>query len=320
MHSIEAMNRDIHRQIEQLVSLDLQSVEENIEDCIFTGSGDSFVASLIGSYASNYRAKCCHPMDIVMNPKIVLNRKVFLVSVSGSTRATLLAAKMAKRYAQRTVSITAKPESPLGRTSDELIKVQYKSTNVVTAGTIGFTACVMNCISLMIKVKVNNLQKTFNESAECAESLIKCEVEEPSKHVFLGNGLAFPAALYGSLKMNEVFGMATFAYNLDDYCHSPIFSIKTNDMIIIMANNEGDVRVSKVIRNHLSKHNVPVFSITSTRQNMVKNILKFIFFSQLYPAKLAMKNGLEDCYFLKNSDLLGLSSSLIYTKTANSLQ
>lgn len=320
MQSIEAMNRDIHHQIEQLVSLELPSVEENIDNCIFTGSGDSFVASLIGSYVSSCRAKCCHPMDIVMNPKIVLNRKVFLVSVSGATRATLLAAKMAKRYAQRTVSITAKPESLLGRTSDELIKVRYKSANVVTAGTIGFTTCVMNCISLMNKVKLNNLQNTFDESVDYAESLVHFVVEEQSKYVFLGNGLAFPAALYGSLKMNEVFGKATSAHNLDDYCHSPIFSIKSNDIIIIMANNEDDVRVSKVIKNRLSRHNVSVFYIPSTRQNIVKKILKFIFFSQLYPARLAMKNGLKDCYFLKNSDLLRLSSKLIYTSIANTLQ
>ncbi len=313
MHSIDAMSRDICSQKEQLVSLELPSIEENIEDCIFTGSGDSFVASLIGSYASNYRAKYCHPMDIVTSPKIVLNRKVFFVSISGSTRATLLAAKMAKRYAKRTVSITAKPESPLGRTSDELIRVRYKSSNVVTAGTIGFTACVINCISLMNKVKLNNLQKIFNESADCAESLIDFEADQPSKHVFLGNGPAFPAALYASLKMIEVFGVATFAYNLDEYCHSPIFNIKTDDRIIIMANNEDDVRVGKVIKNRLNKHHVSVFYITSTRKNMIKNLLKFIFFSQLYPAKLAMKNGLDDCYFLKNTDLLSLSSSLIYT-------
>jgi glucosamine 6-phosphate synthetase-like amidotransferase/phosphosugar isomerase protein len=165
----------------------------------------------------------------------------------------------------------------------------------------------------MNKVKLNNLQNTFDESVDYAESLIHFVVEEPSKYVFLGNGLAFPAALYGSLKMNEVFGKATSAYNLDDYCHSPIFGIKSNDMIIIMANNEDDVRVSKVIKNRLIRHNVSVFYITSTRQNIVKKILKFIFFSQLYPAKLAMKNGLKDCYFLKNSDLLRLSSKLIYT-------
>ena len=313
MHSIDAMSRDIDSQKEQLVSLELPSIEENIEDCIFTGSGDSFVASLIGSYASNYRAKCCHPMDIVMNPKIALNRKVFLVSISGSTRATLLAAKMAKRYAKRTVSITAKRKSPLGKISDELIHVRYKSSNVVTAGTIGFTACMINCISLMNEVKLSNLEKIFNESAACAEFLINLQADEPSKHVFLGNGPAFPAALYGSLKMVEVFGIDTFAYNLDEYCHAPIFNTKTGDRIIIMANNEADLRICKVIKTRLNKHHVSVFYITSTRQNMVKNLLKFIFFSQLYPSKLAMKNRLEDCYFLKNTDLLGLSSSLIYT-------
>ena len=46
---------------------------------------------------SSYNAICCHPMDIVLNPAIVRNRKVYLVSLSGSTRATICAAKVAKK-------------------------------------------------------------------------------------------------------------------------------------------------------------------------------------------------------------------------------
>jgi fructoselysine-6-P-deglycase FrlB-like protein len=313
MRSIEAMNKDIEHQIEQLGSLELPLIEKNIDDCFFTGSGDSYVASLIGSYASNFRAKCCHPMDIVLNPKIVSNRKVFLVSVSGATKATLLAANLAKKYAQRTISITSKPDSPLGKISDKLFRLGYKSEKVVTSGTIGFTASMLCCISLVRKVKLDNIQEIYNEASVNAELLIDHTVRGSFKHIFLGNGLAYPAALYGSLKMNEVFGVSSFAYNLDDFCHAPIFGVKPDDRIIILANSEGDAQVGKIIASHMGKENVLTFDITSTKQNMVKNLLEFIFFSQLYPAKLALTNGLKDCYFLRNKELLALSSSLIYS-------
>jgi len=313
MRSIEAMNRDIEHQIEQLGKLVLPLIERNINGCVFTGSGDSYVASLIGSYASNFRAKCCHPMDIVLNPKIVSNRKVFLISVSGGTKATLLAAKLAKKYAKRTVSITANPDSPLGKTSDKLLRLRYKSEKEATSGTIGFTASTMFCLSLVRKVKLDNILEIYDESSAKAELLTDHTALGSSKHIFLGNGLAYPAALYGSLKMNEVFGVSSFAYNLDDFCHAPIFSVKPNDTIIIFADSAGDAQVSKVIGSHLGKVNVSSFDITSTKQNKVENLLEFIFFSQLYPAKLASSNGLKNCYFLENKELLALSSSLIYS-------
>ncbi len=313
MRSIEAMNRDIEHQKEQLINLKLPPMEENIDSCVFTGSGDSYVASLIGSYASNCRAKCCHPMDIVLNPRIVSNRKLFLVSVSGATKATLLAAKSAKKYAIKTVSLTANPESPLGKASNEQLILRYQGSNVKTSGTIGFTACMMSCLSLMIKVKLKNLLDIYNESSSQAELISNYVVQKTSIHNFLGNGLAYPAALYGSLKINEVFGLAAFAYNLDDYCHSPIFSVKSNDRIIILANNEYDIRIGKVIESHLSSYDIPIFHVAAVKRDTVMNLLKFIFFLQLYPAKLALKNGLKDCFFLENSELLALSSSLIYS-------
>jgi hypothetical protein len=45
---------------------------------------------------------------------------------------------------------------------------------------------------------------------------------------------------------------------------------------------------------------------------MVESLLKSIFFLQLYVVKLAVKNRLKDCYFLRNQRLLSLSSQLIY--------
>jgi fructoselysine-6-P-deglycase FrlB-like protein len=318
MRSIEAMETEIEYQTEDLEKLEFPRPQTSIDDCVITGSGDSYVASLIAMYVSGYKAVCCHPMDIVLNPAIVRNRKVYLVSVSGATKATMRAAKVANKFALKTIAITTRPESPLAKSSDELISVRYKSTSIPTSGTIGFTASMLCCISLVCKVKLNNVRKIYNESIALADYLTNYKIKKSPSYILLGNGIVFPAALYGSLKMIEVFGIHSLAYSLDEFCHSPIFSIKRNDRIIILGNDACDLRISKTIMNQLDKMGVSTLYVDCRKRSMIETLLKSIFFMQLYAVKLAVKNLVKDCYFLRNERLLALSSRLIYGSTLRS--
>ncbi|MFY9870948.1 MAG: SIS domain-containing protein [Candidatus Nitrosopolaris sp.] len=313
MRSIEAMETEIGYQIEDLEKLELPRPQARLDHCVITGSGDSYVASLVTKYVSSYNAICCHPMDIVFNPAIVRNRKVYLVSLSGSTRATICAAKVAKKTALRTIAVTARPESPLAKSSDDIILIRYNSTNIPTSGTIGFTASMLCCLSLVSKVDyLSNVKNIYEESIVQADYLSNYEIKRSTSHIFLGNGVFFPAALYGSLKMNEVFGVRSLAYSLDEFCHSPIFSIKNKDRIIIVGSDTRDLDVSKTIMNQLAEINIVTFYVDCRKRSMIEGLLKSIFFLQLYVVKLAVKNRLKDCYFLRNQRLLSLSSQLIY--------
>ena len=194
MRSIEAMETEIEYQIEDLEKLELPQPQTSFDDCVITGSGDSYVASMVTSYMSSYNAICCHPMDIVLNPAIVRNRKVYLVSLSGSTRATICAAKVAKKAALRTIAVTTRPESPLAKSSDDIISIRYNSTNIPTSGTIGFTASMLCCLSLVRKVDyLNNVKNIYNESIVLADYLTNYKIKRSTSHIFLGNGIAFPA-------------------------------------------------------------------------------------------------------------------------------
>ncbi|MFY9799210.1 MAG: SIS domain-containing protein [Candidatus Nitrosopolaris sp.] len=307
------METEIGYQIEDLEKLELPRPQARLDHCVITGSGDSYVASLVTKYVSSYNAICCHPMDIVFNPAIVRNRKVYLVSLSGSTRATICAAKVAKKTALRTIAVTARPESPLAKSSDDIILIRYNSTNIPTSGTIGFTASMLCCLSLVSKVDyLSNVKNIYEESIVQADYLSNYEIKRSTSHIFLGNGVFFPAALYGSLKMNEVFGVRSLAYSLDEFCHSPIFSIKNKDRIIIVGSDTRDLDVSKTIMNQLAEINIVTFYVDCRKRSMIEGLLKSIFFLQLYVVKLAVKNRLKDCYFLRNQRLLSLSSQLIY--------
>jgi fructoselysine-6-P-deglycase FrlB-like protein len=201
----------------------------------------------------------------------------------------------------------------LAKCSDDIIPIRYNSTNIPTSGTIGFTTSMLCCLSLVSKVDyLRNVKRIYNESIVPADYLSNHKLENSNSHIFLGNGIFFPAALYGSLKMNEVFGVRSFAYSLDEFCHSPIFSIKNKDRVIIFGSNTCDFDVSKIITNKLSEINILTFYVDCRNRSMIKSLLKSIFFLQLYVVKLAVKNRLKDCYFLKNRRLLSLSSQLIY--------
>jgi fructoselysine-6-P-deglycase FrlB-like protein len=313
MRSIEAMEKEIGYQLAYLQKLELPRPEAKFHDCVITGSGDSYVASLVTKYMSGYNVVCCHPMDIVFDPAIVRNRKVYLVSISGRTRATICAARVAKKNALRTIAVTTRPDSPLAKCSDDIISIRYNSTNIPTSGTIGFTASMLYCLSLVSKVDyLSNLKHIYKQSIVQADYLSNYKLKSSASHIFLGNGIFFPAALYGSLKMNEVFGVRSFAYSLDEFCHSPIFSIKNKDRIIIVGSDKRDLSVSKKITNQLSEINIVTFYIDCRNGGMIESLLKSIFFLQLYVVKLAVKNMVKDCYFLRNQRLLSLSSQLIY--------
>jgi fructoselysine-6-P-deglycase FrlB-like protein len=313
MRSIEAMETEIAYQLEELEKLELPRPQISFDDSVITGSGDSYVASLVTRYVSDYNTICCHPMDIVLNPAIARNRKVYLVSLSGSTRATICAAQVAKKVALRTIAITARPESPLAKSCDDIISIHYNSTNIPTSGTIGFTASMLCCLSLVSKVdNLKDVKNIYNESIPMAEYLADYKIKKSAANIFLGNGIMYPAALYGSLKMNEVFGVRSLGYSLDEFCHSPIFSVKSNDRIIILGSDECDVRISKTMMAKLAELDVTTLYADCRKRTMIERLIKSIFLLQLYAVKLAVNNGLKDCYFLRNQRLLALSSQLIY--------
>jgi glucosamine--fructose-6-phosphate aminotransferase (isomerizing) len=331
MNSIDAMETEIRYQVENLSKSNLPK-QTNLSDCMFIGSGDSYVAALIAQYASNHKVICCNPMDIVLNPEIAKNRRIYIVSISGNTKANILAAKIAKEQNVWTTAVTANPESKLAKSCDEIMEVQYKTTGIPTSGTISFTSSMLSCLSLVSEVNdFDNLKMIYRETKNEVESLIIDDdndddniLENLSSYIFLGDGILFPVAIYGALKVNEVFGSKSFAYPLEEFCHSPIFSIKRNDKIMILGNKEYVKRInnsnsnSRTLNDRLEELDFSSCFYTNcsssggNKLSLTEMLLKSIFFLQLYIVKQAIIRGVKDCYFLQNKDILKLSSFFIY--------
>jgi fructoselysine-6-P-deglycase FrlB-like protein len=325
MNSVDAMEIEIRYQVENLSKLNLPK-QTNLGDCMIVGSGDSYVAALIAQYASNHKVICCNPMDIVLNPEIAKNRRIYIVSVSGNTKANILAAKVAKGQDVQTTAITANPESKLAKSCDEIIEFQYKNTGIPTSGTISFTSSMLSCLSLVSEVKyLGNLEMIYRETRNEVGRLIDDDddyniLEDLSSYIFLGDGILFPVAIYGALKINEVLGSKSFAYPLEEFYHSPIFSVKRDDKIMILGNKECDIITNsgKSLYDKLEELDFSSCSYTNCSSNsgnklsLTEMLLKSILFVQLYVVKQAIKRGVKDCYFLQDKDMLKLSSFFIY--------
>lgn len=298
MNAIEAMQAEIEYQVQDLKRQVLPLQGKN---CLFVGSGDSYVAGLAAQYAFGGRARCCYPTDIIQNPSMADGRSVFVVSISGSTKANILAAKIAKRRIARTVAITARPSSPLARACDQVIELKYKSAGVATAGTISFTTSMFACISLVTKVQLPDLGRIYKQAQSQAEQIAR-KIDKGS-YFILGNGMLYPIAIYGALKFNEVFGARAVAYPAEEFCHSPLFSLKKGDQLIALNAEQLSRRLNR--EGFSSVH-------ADFDGEGIELLLQSTFFMQLLVLKLAQRRGLISCYFLKNKKLLKTSSDFIY--------
>ena len=312
MNAIEAMQAEIEYQVQDLHKLELSSPVNN---CLFVGSGDSYIAGLAAQYYSGSYAICCSPIDIIKNHLLVKRRNLIIVSISGNTQANIVAAKIAKKHGVGTISaLTARSSSRLAKSCDQTIELKYKSTGVTTAGTISFTLSMIKCISLSTELQLrSNIRKMYN----CAEKQAKQAISKfddksnssNTSYFILGNSQLHAIALYGALKFNEIFGAKAMAYPAEEFCHSPLFSIKNTDQVIVLGGDADDNN------RELSKRlNEEGFSSVHVgfKSTGIELLLESTFFMQLFVLKLAQKYGLTSCYFLRNKKLLRVSSDFIY--------
>ena len=313
MNAIEAMQAEIEYQVQDLHNLNLSSPW--VRDSLFVGSGDSYVAGLAAQYFSGSHAICCYPIDIIKNPSLVERRNLFIVSISGNTLANILAAKIAKKHGvSKITALTARPSSRLAKSCDQTIELKYRNTGIITAGTISFVASMIKCISLTIQLRLpSDLRKIYNRAETQAKQVIskidnKSRSSSSSSYFILGNGQLHAIAMYGALKFNEVFGASAMVYPVEEFCHSPLFSIKETDQAIVLGDNDDNNR-------KLSKRlNEEGFSSAHVRfkNTGIELLLQATFFIQLLVLKLAQKYGLTSCHFLSNKKLLRVSSDFIY--------
>jgi len=306
VNSIEAMKWDIDRQpdeIPHMCSGVTPLTPEQQCAAVITGAGDSFAAALVAEYASSGRIRATDPVDIVLQPEIVKGKRLYLISISGSTRSNIQAAKVARKNGAHVIGITARSESDLARYCHETMLLTYKSAGVVTAGTIGFTASMAVCLSLVAHLDLKNLSTIFAQARSDARE------EYPDASFILGSWITYPLALYGAAKAYEVFGSKVQYCRLEQFGHMELFSTQKSEKVLILPYpGDGAAAATKELTQcGLSVHYLmPEFTL-------IEELL--FYYTFLLQHSVLQKAGavrLEDVNFLINKTLKKASDHLIY--------
>lgn len=307
MNSIEAMEAEIRSQPSNITKFRLRN---SARRCLFVGAGDSYAAGLAAQRVFTGKAACCSALDFVNDPSIGEGRIVHVISVSGRTSANIRAARAAAKKGLRTVAVTTRPDSPLALSCDEIIQLNYKKSPVTTSGTASFLASMMACLSLADSIKIpKNADRLLKLAEHRANDLAYRMRAVTGTVIILADSILLPIAIYGCLKLNEVLGLKAFPYSVEEFCHSPIFSVHQADGIIILGNgrDRGRALAKRLVSEGLLCSHVPI-----SGPGVLAALLQSAFLVQMLALKMAEQNQLQECYFLSNKNLLQVSSDFIY--------
>ena len=145
MNSIESLKLDFNSQIKQLHNIRNKKL---FDDCVYVGSGDSYVAGLIVEYLTGHKCRCYSPSDL-FNSKFIKDKTYCFISVTGKTKANIELARRAKKSGLRTAAVTANEKSKLAQVCDQVIPLKITRVKTPTAGFLTFVANVITCLQLL---------------------------------------------------------------------------------------------------------------------------------------------------------------------------
>jgi len=302
MNSIESLRVDFNSQQRELSNV---HNEKMFDDCIYVGSGDSFVAGLIAEYISGHKCKCYSPSDL-FNSRFNENTTYCFVSVTGNTAANIKVAQNATKCGADTVAVTLTEHSQLAQVCKKTVPLQITSDQSAPAGFTSFAANVVTCLQLAGYVIPKKFELWQKKGIKMSLDLIESIVLPKDTLYILGNKSLYAVALYASLKMSEFFCAVAVPNKLEEFCHSPIFGIKQSDHIWIMGQKD------EATRNSLRKLGIPLSYFDLYSQDTLTQLFVSVFFVQNLMLLLAKKYGYNQLQYPLRKEILKTSSDLIY--------
>jgi fructoselysine-6-P-deglycase FrlB-like protein len=302
MNSIESLRLDFNTQISELGKIKNDRISDNL---IFVGSGDSYVAGLIAEYLTQHNCKCYSPSDL-FNSDLATDQTFCFVSVTGKTKANISVAKRASQAGSKTVAITFNENSQLAQVCDKIIHPNLKRAHTPTAGFGSFVANAVTCLQVSGITVPKKFEAWYQNAVKISQNILDSLVLPVNTVYVLGNNTLYPLALYTSLQMAEFFGTTAVAHKLEEFCHSPIFGLKTDDSVWILGQNESQVN------QRLQMLGLRLSYIELFNSDILAQLFESIFCVQNLMLLLAQRHGLEELQYVTMKDVLKASSDIIY--------
>jgi len=275
---------------------------------IFTGSGDSYAASVFAQEISKGESAALDPYELLRNIRRMRRKNLVIISVSGRTKTNVELARKAKGISTSTLAITANPDSPLARECDETLQLKYRTTGILTSGTISFTTSLLACALLL-----GNLPNIVRvKAATMGTPQLATNLKQIGKgaFVFTGSGVNYALALYGAAKINEILGANAEALYPEQLGHAKLFTIdKKRDFVVCISSGRDKARETYQL---LIKDGFQGSIIAFPDSHVVNRSLKIAIYLQRLVLSLARIKGIEECMFLSDKSRLSLSNRMIY--------
>jgi len=303
MNSIDSLKLDFNSQIKELNNIHNKKI---FDDCIYVGSGDSYVAGLIAEYLTNHKCKCYSPSDL-LNSRFIDDKTYCFISVTGKTKANIQIARQAAQAGVKTVAVTLNKNSKLAEICSEIVPLKITKVNTPTAGFSTFVANVVTCLQLAGIIIPKKFDSWHKNGLELSSSSLESVILPDETSYILGNNLFYAIALYSSFQMAEFFGTTVIAHKLEEFCHSPIFGVKKFHDLWILGQNE------ELISQRLEKLGFRISYFELYNSDILTQLFESIFFVQNLVLLLARKYGHTELHYVMLKDVLKASSDIIYS-------
>jgi fructoselysine-6-P-deglycase FrlB-like protein len=307
LREIEAQAFDLPDYLQYLDSLSLDPADPN--DSLFVGAGDSYAAASFAERLANFGPRSFDPYDLIRNPQAAKDKSVFIISVSGKTRANLEVAEAVRPLAKEVIVITANEESTLAKSSSREVHLKFSKSPGLTPGTNSFT-CSLLAMSAILGNRTGKLEVA--KMIEQAKGRMHTNLDFPSGVHFVGSGLYYPIAMYGYAKLCEFVGGPAEYQLLEEFSHMNLFSVRDKDLVVILPAGQEDRRSLDL---HASLERAGIKSLLLAFEKSNDKISQAIYYSiqlQYLALTLAQLHGLKEPAFLQRKNLLEISDRMIY--------
>jgi fructoselysine-6-P-deglycase FrlB-like protein len=303
MNSIESLKVDFDSQIRQLNKIRAEKISDEL---IYVGSGDSYAAGLVAEFVTDHKCRCYSPSDL-FNSTFINDKTYCFVSVTGKTKANIKVAERATQAGVRTVAITLNKNSKLAQVCKEVVPLEITRTQTPTAGFSTFVTNVITCLQISGITVPQKFDIWYKKGVQLSLDFLESIVLPRQESVYLlGNNVLYAIALYTSFQMAEFFGSTVIAHKLEEFCHSPIFGLKSSDYVWILGQNESQVN------QRLSALGLHLSYIELYNQDLLAKLFESIFFVQNLMLLLAQRHGSTELQYVLMKDVLKASSDIIY--------
>jgi len=304
MNSIESLKLDFDSQVRELDKIHNEKI---LDDCIYVGSGDSYVAGLIVEFLTDHKCKCYSPSDL-LNSRVLEDKTYCFISATGRTKANIELARRATGLGVKTIAVTQKRNSQLAQVCREIVPLKINAEQSPTAGFGTFVANIITCLQIVGIRVPSKFDIWHKKGQELSLNLLNSMILPKPTLYILGNKTLYAIALYASLKVSEFFCINAVAHKLEEFCHSPIFGIKKSNHLWIMGQND------EPISKRLKRLKVHLSYVELYRPDIFTQLFESIFFVQTLMLLMAKKYGYTQLQYVLRQDILKASSDIIYGK------